>query len=259
MPICIYCKADTDLSNSHSIPDAFFRLISKKNNGSLIDISTEHDKIKRSQNSGKSRLLCKNCEAEFNRKFDSPTTNALKEWDKQIRTSGLDSRYEFCHNHLAQSFASIFWRSVVSDNEIYSSAALSTENKQQLLNLVRGNRSQTLKNCSVYIRRLYDKSAPSDGGITQEAFSQLIILPMPFSASEPKNTEIQYFAMLMVVIGFVIMIVLPRLPDDVLIEPGYLQLDQTKLFAPKLHFLDHPVIHNLAISTLSKQRLNNAI
>lgn len=175
MPVCAYCLNDRELSLSHSIPDAFFKSISRRNNGQLIDIPSGDGIIKLSQNTGKAKLLCKECEANFNRDFDSPLVNAFRTWDRQITENGFGVKYEFSPNHLAQCLASVFWRASVSGSDMYTNAKVSSRDKAKLLAIVQGNRELALKACSCSIKRLYDKRPPPDGGFSQHIVSDLIL------------------------------------------------------------------------------------
>lgn len=175
MPVCAYCRNDRELCESHSIPNGIFKAMSRHSNGQLIAIPRGDGNIHRSQDTGSSKLLCRECEGDFNKRFDSPLVNALKAWDRRINEKGFRVRYEFPPNQGAQALASIFWRASVSTNDMYMGAKVSEQDKAKLLSIVRGDSNATLKSCSCSIKRLYDKRPPTKSWASQEDISKIIL------------------------------------------------------------------------------------
>ena len=132
MPACAFCRQERELCSSHSIPDGFFKAISRHNNGQLISIPRNEGSIHLSQNTGQSKLLCKGCESHFNRNYDASLVNAFKAWDKKIQNEGFGVYYEFSANHLAQSLTSVFWRASVSGNDLYENATINVRDRTKL-------------------------------------------------------------------------------------------------------------------------------
>ncbi|RWR49960.1 hypothetical protein EOW65_08385 [Sinirhodobacter ferrireducens] len=122
--VCAFCQSDAELCASHSIPDGFFRLISRQNSGKLIQIPAGAGNIHFSNETGKAKLLCKVCEAYFNKEFDSPLVNAFKMWDLQIIERGLTAGYNFSTEHIAQALASIFWSEHLPENWTVTEATI---------------------------------------------------------------------------------------------------------------------------------------
>ena len=164
MATCAYCKNDRELGASHAIPDGFFKSISRRNNGKLINIPGGTGSIHLSQDTGKSKLLCKECEGDFNRKFDSPLVNAFREWDRRITKEEFGVKFEFSPNQMAQGVASIFWRACVSGNDMYENAKVGNRDKAFLLSILKGDQDKTLKSCSCSIKRFYDKRTVANEG-----------------------------------------------------------------------------------------------
>lgn len=252
MPICAFCQKDRELCASHSIPDGFFKAISRRNNGQLISIPEGEGKIGLSQNTGKAKLLCRKCETHFNKNFDSPLTNAFKAWDKQIKANGLGVRYEFSPNHIAQCIASVCWRASVTGNSMYANARISVPDTARLLALLLGDREDTLKCCSCSIKRLYDKRPAADGGFSQDIVSDIILPVNAYRISKKGKKPGNHFAFALLVQGFLCHLMIPRLPHALRVGPAFLKPSKTSLHAPPQYFADYKPLMDAMVAGLGK-------
>ncbi|MEM5584671.1 hypothetical protein WNZ15_19570 [Roseibium sp. AS2] len=252
MAICAYCWNDRELCASHSIPDGFFKAISRRNNGKLITIPGGAGQVHLSQDSGKADLLCEACERLFNRRFDGPLVNAMKLWDRKIQQEGFSARIAFSPNQMAQSLASIFWRASVSGNDMYAHARVSMHDANALLSLVQGEEEAVLKLCSCSIRRLKDRRYKNHDGFTQDVVSQII---MPVSAhrlSWGRKKPTVYFGFSVVLQGFLCHLAIPRLPASKRNAPGFLHPKDRHLHAPPMHLLDYKPLMDSMVMGLAK-------
>lgn len=252
MPVCAYCKKERELCASHAIPDGLFRLISRRNSGKLIAIPTGDGNIHFSNDTGKAKLLCIACEALFNRDFDAPLVNALKAWDSRIVQEGFGVRFRCCPNHIAQGLASIFWRASVSENDLYKSAKVSSQDRVNLLRIMNGPRPDALKLCSCSIQRLSDKRPSDDGGISQEIISQIILPATSYHIGWDGRRSARHFAFAVVMQGFLCWLIIPRLPHAKRNKPGFLKSSQLKQHAPTRYFLDYEPLADAMVSGLKK-------
>lgn len=252
MPICAYCNEDKELCDSHSIPDSIFRMILRNNNGKLVSIPLGEKDVQYSQDTGKAKILCRDCESLFNREFDGPLVNALKKWDRKIRQEGFGAIFEYCPSQLAQSLASIFWRASVSSAEMYKGAAISQRDRASLLRIVTGPRDDALTECSCSIHRLFDKTPSEDGGFSLDQITQ-IILPVTAYRIGWNGKPPKYFAFAVIMHGFLCIVVIPRLPHAKRNTPGYLRSGKLKQHAPALHFMDYPPLADAMVTGLRKQ------
>ncbi len=261
MAICAYCHEDRKLCLSHAIPDGIFRSILRRSKGQLITIPGGEGKIKKSQDTGKAKLLCRECEDDFNRRFDAALVNTLKSWDKNIVDNGLSIRHTFDPSHLAQGLASIFWRACASGSSMYSGAKVSALHETQLLTIVQGEREDVLKNCSVLVHRIYDKKHVGDVGFSQSVISNIVLPVNAYSISWGRQKKFSHFSFAVIMQGFLFSMMLPKLPAGKLDAPGYLNRKRDQLFALPMNFLDYaPLIdvmvigmdkHNRGLTTLS--------
>ncbi len=252
MTNCAYCNELRELCASHAIPDGFFKAISRKNNGKLITIPSGEGSVHLSQETGKSKLLCSDCERLFNRKFDSPIVNALKAWDRKIAQQGFGTGYEFSPNQMAQSLASIFWRASVSGNDMYANAKVSRRDMAALLSIVRGEQEQTLKFCSCSIKRLFDKRSASNGGFSQEVISQIILPVNAYRISWGQKKPTSYFAFVVIMQGFLCYLTIPRLPHRKRTSPEFLSPLKNQLRAPRQHLLDYQPLLDVMVAGMGK-------
>lgn len=252
MAICAYCENDRELCASHAIPDGFFKSISRHNNGKLISIPGGEGNIHLSQETGKSKLLCKQCEGDFNRRFDSPLVNAFKTWDRKITKDGFGVRFEFSPSQMSQGLASIFWRACVSGNDMYANAKVGNRDKSKLLAIVRGNQDETLKSCSCSIKRLYDERRVPNGGFSQEAISQIIFPVNAYSISWGGKKPSSYFAFAVIMQGFLCHLFIPRLPHGKRNAPGFLNPSKCQLHAPQQYILGYKPLMDSMVAGLGK-------
>lgn len=252
MPICKYCKNDRELCESHAIPDGIFKPISRRNNGQLITIPAGAGNIHLSQDTGKSKLLCKECEGYFNREFDGPLVNAFKAWDRKVTKEGFGVRFEFPPNQMAQGLASISWRASVSGNNMYANAKVSNRDNSHLLSIVDGDQNKTLKSCSCSIKRLYDKRTPPKGGFSQEIVSQIILPVNSYRISWGRKKPSTYFAFAVLMQGFLCHLTIPRLPHGKRVGSEFLSSTKGLLHAPPQYLFDYKPLRNAMVEGVRK-------
>ncbi len=250
MAICAHCNKDRELCESHAIPDAFFRGISRKNNGQLVAIPKGDGKVHHSQNSGKAQLLCKECEDHFNQKFDKYLVNAFKEWDQRIVRHGFKSRMDFSADHLTQCLASVVWRAAQTENSFYVGAKVNDKDSDKLRQVFAGEEREALKKCSCSINRLNDKASSSDGGFSQQILSQVIL---PVHAYRGAKKQSEYIAFTLIMQGFMCKLVVPRLPHSSTNNPGFLRSGAKRLHAPTLHFSKYPRLMDALVAGVEKE------
>jgi hypothetical protein len=152
--ICAYCEKSRPLCMSHAIPDAFFRDMFKQGDGQAMRNTTGRASG-RSQESGKCRLMCADCEAAFNVRFDKNGTRFINEFRREINEKRVRSAQ--IHNWELIEFAiSIFWRAALSSSDKYRGFVL-TDSKTALLKSVLKNRnSSALKRIAIRFRNIID-------------------------------------------------------------------------------------------------------
>ncbi|MGU3192650.1 hypothetical protein ACVYF0_19575 [Vibrio cholerae] len=121
---CKLCLENEDIQESHIIPDAFFRFVKDKNDnvGKYIEVSEAGNKL--GQVSYSEKLLCRKCEQNFSKEFESYVIEftlrnpknigvSSKRGTKQITFTNLDYR------KLKLFQMSLLWRAAISSLDFY--------------------------------------------------------------------------------------------------------------------------------------------
>lgn len=246
---CRFCGNVGKLCNSHSIPNGIFRLLMQAGGGSAIDISTGPGKIKRTSETGSVYLLCKLCENDFNKNFDAPAINVLKLLDQQIQDDSFSARISFSHDQMAKAITSIIWRCCESDASLYDSTKVCGSDLNKLKRLTETPQDEVLKYCSVIINRLQDNT---ENGFDQKVISKLIIAPVPRSVISNKGRSATHFGFFLVLQGFLIHLIVPKLPYFKANQKGYLKQGFTRLHAPPTGILEYPTIMKILVEAIAK-------
>ena len=247
---CKFCHRIGELRNSHSIPAGFFRPLLKKSNGSAIGIPLGAGKIAGSNDTGEALILCSECEGYFNKAWDAPLVNVLKRLDKKVFEEGFSARVEFSHSQFAQAVASVVWRSCVSDAPMYSNTFVSDQHLNDIIRIINTSTDESLKLCSVSLRRLWDRRGDTGEGFDQGSIAQIIVPPV--SRSFGSKGKIKGFGFDMVVQGFLIHIAIPRPPFSKVRSSGFLSPGKTILHAPKINIFDYQPFVDLLVGAYAK-------
>jgi hypothetical protein len=246
---CRFCGNEGKLRNSHSIPNGFFRLLMQAGSGSAIDISTGPGKIRGTSDTGAEYLLCGQCETDFNKEFDAPLVNGLKLLDQKIQNIGFSARISFSHEQMAQAIASIIWRCCESGASHYDGTSVDDTHLAQLKHLLTTPREQILRECSVRIDRL---QYSSEDGSDQEIISRLIVAPVPCSVVTGKGNLAKSFGFYFAMQGFLIHLIVPKLPYFKNRKSGYLKRGFTTLHAPPTSILKYPPLMRMLVIARAK-------
>lgn len=257
---CTFCGEMSILQQSHAIPDSIFRMILRTSGGAAIAIPSDDRKIHRSNDTGKAYILCKNCESDFNKKWDAPLVNCLKILDKKIKIEGFSARQNFCHHQFAQAIVGIVWRACVSESEYYIGSKISKKHTDKLKVMLYEEKGGILKNVSLSIRRLCDKRTKDESGFDQIDTSQIIYPPTPrtyFINGKPKG-----FGFEMVILGFLIHLIVPRLPYHKMQSSGFLRKNGTIIHAPPINIFDYQPLLDMLMVGMKKHldgHMTNAV
>jgi hypothetical protein len=250
--ICAFCLKRRPLQRSHSIPDAFFKEISRKNNGNLISLSGGLQQIEYTQDTGSDFLLCKDCEAEFNNKYDKYIIKTLKQWNSSIIENGLHYKAKIESEKFARSLLSIMWRASISNSPMYYEFKIS-RNHQKILRELFVNSEHPLRRCSISVHRLYDKTPPCAGGFSQENMGDMLFNIKAYRTNLVKDN----FALTTSIKGFLIHIFVPRVPLSKQKNPGFIIKNKTDILAPKLNIFDYQPLKEVILTSYEKHLTGN--
>ena len=248
---CAYCRRVTELCRSHAVPNAVFRSISRKNNGSLIGLPKGRGKVHRTSDTGAFYLLCRACETDFNRRFDGPLVNGLKALDRAILAHGFGARVSFDTDQFARCIASVFWRCCVSPAVMYSKTNVSSRHRAAIRTVMDASPGSALRLASVRLARLYDPTPPGDGQIGQDVISDFVLNPNPYILKVQDGAE-ERVGFDVTLSGFLIHLIVPRLPHRLNRRAEYLRRGQTELHAPAVSLFDYPPLLNAAVDAVRR-------
>ena len=209
---CAYCFKFGALRNSHAIPRAAFTAMLATGNGNAIGIPHGDGNAHLTSDTGDAPLLCDKCEQHFNREFDAPMINALKSLENEILTKGFRASIKFEANHLAHAVVSVAWRICLSPAFMYSEVMLNKRHMQELDALLRLPKGSILRNCTVKLGRLADVTPAASGGFGQDMMGQFIKTPEVYSIRTKPGGKLDRFALDWTMFGYLIHLIVPRLP-----------------------------------------------
>ena len=250
---CAYCSNYGNLSMSHAIPKAAFKTMLRAGSGKAIGIPKGDGDAHLTSDTGEAPLLCEKCENDFNRNFDGPLTNALKVLENEIKKQGLRTTIDFPANQMAHAVGSVAWRIARSDALMFSEVVLSPKHMEELDALIRLPSDEVLKHCTVRIGRLIDKTPRKSGGFGDELMGQFMKGPGVFSTQKKRNGKFGHFMMDWTMFGFIVHIIVPRLPYPKSKNFGGLKRGATQIRAVPVDMLEYPPMRDALVAGFAAQ------
>ncbi|MFA0569121.1 hypothetical protein [Vibrio gallaecicus] len=135
---CKLCLEKEDIQISHVIPDAFFRFVKDKSSGNndnkavgkYIEISTSGNKL--AQNSYAEPMLCRDCEQNFSKEFESYVVELTLRNPKKVGAESHRSKKQLIYRNLDYRKVKLFqmsllWRAAICSLDFYEHVSLNTE------------------------------------------------------------------------------------------------------------------------------------
>jgi hypothetical protein len=250
---CGFCRKFRRLCMSHAIPKAAFKTLMSAGDGNAIGIPKGDGNAHLTSDSGAGLLLCSACEGIFNKNFDAPMTNALKELDNQIISHGFDTHVTFEANQLAHAVVATAWRICLSPAHMYSEVIVSFQHMRGLDALVRKPTSEILRHCSVKISRLADSTPENIGGFAQETMRQFIKAPEVYSIKTKNYGRFDRLAMEWTMFGFLVHLIVPRLPYPKSQKFDGLKIGSKRVKANPVNILDYGPLRDALVAGFAAQ------
>nr|WP_300306944.1 hypothetical protein [Halomonas sp.] len=119
---CKLCLKESELRNSHIIPNAFIRRI--KQNGLATHVSSDLDEpVRESIESFHEKMFCGDCEQFLSREYESYAIRFLKGQEKGVKFIRYKDKVRASGANLRKIYLfvlSVFWRSALSSQSIFS-------------------------------------------------------------------------------------------------------------------------------------------
>jgi hypothetical protein len=128
MGICKLCLNQKELQLSHAIPNTYFRHILRASGGNAIKMASDNfSHIVNTNDSGKELMLCRKCEGDIERNYESHANFLFKNERGIIYTKEFVSYGTYKPKKLILFFISIIWRAANSNQELYKDISLLPE------------------------------------------------------------------------------------------------------------------------------------
>lgn len=233
LEICKLCGEEKELQRSHVIGKAVFRKILKEVEGNYaINISLGENRIKKSSDTWDSRLLCKECETLFNRKFEDYSYHVLRREQKGVLYVESPHGIYFKNVNTYRVmlyFFSIYWRAGHSSHRAYKGTTIQPVISNHLKKVFFDESILHPLAFSVRIRLLKDQSK----GFSQHALKGLIINPY----SRVKNKG---FVWCMVYEGYFFELFFNASTFKERQKSGFLNRAKNSFFVPYVDLFDVP-------------------
>ena len=248
MPLgrCCLCFNVGLLCNSHALPDAFFKSISRKNSGKGIVVTDDATTpIAYSSDSWHARMLCANCEALLNKRYDEYGIAVFQGRKGSVHTDGsgitllgIDCR------RIRMFLLSLVWRISISSHDNYSNINLSYSLDEELRCALFSGQATPANRFTTKLSKLCDSTKP--GGFGAAALRDFVAAPF---AREYVGHNL--ISVCFIFFGFFVEVFIPYLPKS----PGSsfrTLTNGTVHSAPYLEIFDVPEITDLMGTALKK-------
>lgn len=174
---CKFCNEIKELQRSHVIGKAVFRKILKESEGNYaINISLGDRKIKKSNDTWEAKLLCRECEQFFNKKYEDYSYHVIRKEQNGISfkegPNGIFFRNVDTYRVILYFF-SIYWRAAHSPHKAYKATITREITSDYIKDVLK---DLTILNASIFsvrIRLLKDQS----GGFPPQTLKRMIFNP----------------------------------------------------------------------------------
>lgn len=200
---CALCLRHRDLCVSHALPEALFRFLFKRGSGKAVRVVD--DQSTRTGNSSESwsdHLLCKECEADLNQRFDSYGINVFTGLFCSIRTTSAGTTFTRIDRQRLRTFVlSVLWRMAASSNEAYARVQLPHGVKEEIRAALYEKRRIRSSVAEVGITQL--KGSSEVPVLSEENLKSMILAPFIRKHGAFDSIGFLFF-------GFVIEVFMPR-------------------------------------------------
>ena len=236
--VCALCLQPKELSDSHIIPNAYFKAMKRDNSGKLVAFdSSNESEAQQSIESWYQKLLCHECEQRFS-KWETSSIETLRRTALSIEKSGnhggLIKAYDY--STLRLFLLSILWRAAASDLPEFGEMVLPTGYQERLRRAL--NEENLSENLALNCRLM--KIVDSAGVFTARNFENIAVSPsIEPAGANGKCTFI--FG------GYLVEYFVPRMPSKISRKLGVLK-QQAEQFIPTIEMTGIPKLMALFVA-----------
>ena len=240
---CALCLQVDKLSDSHIIPNAYFRDMKKRSSGKLIAMDTApNTPIKSSQDSLSQHLLCEACEIHFS-KWETPWIHKLRKTAKLFtKDVGSVDVASFDYQTLRSFLLSIIWRAAVCSRPEFSHVRFPPDVLEGLrLNLLAGTAPEETV-IGNRVRRLVDPTGELDIGV----IDKFVFTPIQLSTGGLQGYQL-FFG------GYIVDFLTSKVTRSVANLRGFVR-DKAQLTIPAAPFEREPTFMRMAMYIMDKHQ-----
>ena len=244
---CALCRNDAELQESHAIPDAIFRRLFSKGNGSAIVLNNDPNQpIYQSQDSWTDRLLCKACEGRLNVQYDTYGDQFSKGLAGIYSVSHESTRIEKIDKpRLRMFFLSVVWRMGRSQAVGYKSVALPAILDAAIAHCMQHDMTLPQEFSTVRIWKFRD---------SKEFAGEQLEVTAPWMQHWNASPFDTFRAVEFVFAGYFVAVIFPGFPRQRPLPTGMLDDLHPTLTVPHLDPMDVPELLQLMIVAMDKHR-----
>lgn len=231
-PMCL--RSDVRLKRSHAINNAFFRKI--KQNGQFQGISIADETSVRMQKTFDEELLCGECEALFNDRFDRYSIRQFDKFRQELDQGDCGKRRVSMEDaeRLSCYFLSVFWRASLMCSGRYGKFEVPSEVFLAMDRVLRKT-DDPFMNFSYSLRQAVGPSGPMSVNV--------LALPQSSTGVTKRNQgQKRVHLMRFTVMGIEAMALFGKIPYSSRFAPGRIKKGAKSVFIRKFNFLEDPFL-----------------
>lgn len=241
---CLLCERNTDLCQSHALPDALFRPLLRRSGGSAIRVTDDATTpVQLDSDSWKTPQLCAPCESLMNDEWDSYGIALFQGRQGQPRRTEAGITFsDIDAGRLRMFVLAVLWRMSVSVHPSYLNAHLPVNLRDELRHTLLSKGRYRSSALHVTLERLHDTTP---GGFSRDEFRDMVMAPFIRKHSG-------YYAIGFAMFGFVTQVYVPGPPSKARRSLPLVGSNGSIVFAPLLEFTEFPELFNVAVTALHK-------
>ncbi|WP_336964093.1 hypothetical protein [Acinetobacter pittii] len=175
--ICKLCNMNEDLQRSHVIGKTVFSRILRESDGNVaLHFKLKDDNYLKTNDTWDTRLLCRDCESFFNRRFEAYAIQVLREKRNDVIYTKHPNGVIFNNidsERIILYFFSIYWRAAHSTHTAYADCVILPTSSNFLVSCFRNEKKLIQSAFSLRIRILSDET----NTFSKESLKEMLIGP----------------------------------------------------------------------------------
>ncbi|OEE77128.1 hypothetical protein A1OQ_05665 [Enterovibrio norvegicus FF-162] len=247
---CKLCRNNTELCDSHAIPDSLFKSIFSSGSGQAILLDgSENKPIRQTQDSWSTEQLCMRCEKKLNESYERYSLKALRGGYGFERTEGGVLFSELNTQTVRHFVAAILWRASVSKHDSYAAVTLPDKFNERIRFSLNTSSEISKRTLSVRGFKLVDNT---DGGFSRENLRDCLISPFTRTYLDANNKPTKTICFLF--LGYFFEVFVAGAPSSGDYHHEFLGYSKNRYMFPYLEITAIPEVFELMVIAYGKHR-----